>query len=191
MKILDVGGAIKTYEKATHIIDLVSKPEGCKREYIKFDVCSGKWPFEDKEFDFVYCSNLLEDVRDPIFVCKEMMRVSKAGRVIVPSVLTECTIGVDSWHNSNNYAGYCHHRWLCNSYEGGLQFIPKWDIVTAFDWTFHISEQEKKDLFYTHFDWEDSFHIEEVPYLSWKNYYDFLSKYFKTDPLKAIEEKKK
>src|SRR3712207_3406144 len=36
------------------------------------------YPFADKEHDFVVCSHTLEDVRDPVFVCREMVRIAKA-----------------------------------------------------------------------------------------------------------------
>ena len=183
MKILDVGGAIMTYEKATHIIDIIDKPDDCTLQYFQQDVCDGTWPFNDGEFDFVYCSNLLEDVKDPVHVCNEMKRVGKSGKIVVPSVMTECTLGVDTWHNSDRYAGFCHHRWICIADNKNIRFVPKWDIVHAFDWTGHISKEMKEANFYTVLDWKDTFGVFETKYVEWTTYYKFLSDTLDIKPL--------
>ena len=52
-------------------------------------MCNSHWPFPDKTFDFVVCSHLLEDVRDPITVCRELCRVGKAGYIETPSRIRE------------------------------------------------------------------------------------------------------
>jgi len=41
-------------------------------------------PFADKEFDFVYCSHVLEHVESPEKACNELMRVSKSGYIETP-----------------------------------------------------------------------------------------------------------
>jgi len=81
MAILDVGGFQRTFPEATHIIDVMPKDVNCTREYVQQDICETPWPYKDKEFDFVYCSNVLEDIKDPVRVCKEMIRVGKRGRI--------------------------------------------------------------------------------------------------------------
>jgi len=177
MKILDVGGAINTKKDATHIIDIIEKPKDCKLHYTQQNICK-KWPFKDKEFDLAYCSNVLEDIKDPLFVCKEMMRVSKAGIIIVPSILTECTKGVDTWKGNESYAGFCHHRWLCMIDDNKITFIPKWSIVNITDWTKHIPKEIKKQHFYDVLQWTDSFKIQEMEYITWEQYYNFLKDIF-------------
>lgn len=42
-------------------------------------------PFKDKEFDFVYCSHVLEHVVDPIRACRELMRVARRGYIETPT----------------------------------------------------------------------------------------------------------
>jgi hypothetical protein len=65
---------------------------------------------------------LLEDVRDPIWVCSELLRVSKAGYIEVPSRVCEQSLGVEN----PRHAGYYHHRWLVTKNdEGGLDFRLK------------------------------------------------------------------
>ncbi len=41
-------------------------------------------PFEDKEFDFVFCNHIAEHVTDPAAFCKELVRISKRGFIEVP-----------------------------------------------------------------------------------------------------------
>ena len=91
-RVLDAGGWYRPFNLATHVIDLnpyesrrvddALDPEDDERftadTWIVQDVCNSPWPFPDKTFDFVVCSHLLEDVRDPITVCRELGRVGKA-----------------------------------------------------------------------------------------------------------------
>lgn len=46
-------------------------------------------PFQDKSFDFVWCSHVLEHVEDPGKACRELMRVGKRGRIRAPSHVKE------------------------------------------------------------------------------------------------------
>ena len=54
------------------------------------------------------CSHTLEDLRDPLWVCAELVRVAKAGYVEVPSRAAEQSRG---WEHPR-IAGLSHHRWL-------------------------------------------------------------------------------
>ena len=57
-----------------------------KDTWIQRDMCErAPWPFSDQQFDFVICSHTLEDIRDPLWVCTEMIRVGKRGYIEVPS----------------------------------------------------------------------------------------------------------
>lgn len=195
MKVLDVGGHHQTYKKATRIIDIRPKPKDCKLNYTQMDICLGKWPYQDKEFDFVWCSNTLEDVRDPIIVCKEMMRVGKAGRIIVPSPLTECTIGAEKGFFrpekikeliADKYAGFWHHRWLCFINENEILFMQKTPMTHIFDWTSHIPDGKKRDMWCKILDWKDSFEVSEEMSLGFMDMYNILKEVFGIDPAEDI-----
>src|SRR3989304_6765598 len=48
--------------------------------WIQRDLCAREpWPLADRSIDFAICSHTLEDVRDPIWVCSELVRVARAG----------------------------------------------------------------------------------------------------------------
>src|SRR6516164_2319087 len=61
-----------------------------KETWFQRDLCERKpFPFRDKELDFVICSHTLEDIRDPLWVCSEMIRIAKRGYIEVPSRIAE------------------------------------------------------------------------------------------------------
>ncbi|MEM8670150.1 MAG: methyltransferase domain-containing protein [Planctomycetota bacterium] len=135
--VIDVGGGMAAFARADWIIDALPFDEQGKllREsdtqrsvrfqrntWVQFDLCSRKpWPFEDKQFDFAVCSHVLEDVRDPIWVCSEISRIAKAGYVEVPSRALEQSTGIEH----PKLAGYYHHRWLVSINDQELEFRQK------------------------------------------------------------------
>jgi hypothetical protein len=89
--------------------------------WIERDVCArDPFPFADKEVDFAVCSHTLEDVRDPLWVCSELMRVAKAGYIEVPSRLEE-----QSWGVNGDFVGWSHHRWLIDVGQDRIEFVVK------------------------------------------------------------------
>ncbi len=89
--------------------------------WVERDICDHEpWPFSDDQFDFAICSHVLEDVRDPVWVCHELNRVAKAGYIEVPSRLEEHSV----WVNGN-WAGWSHHHWLIDMGEESIDFVFK------------------------------------------------------------------
>ena len=114
-RVLDVGGATNRVPRADVVLDLL---EGAD---VRRDVCEREpWPFTDDEFDFAICSHTLEDVRDPVWVCSELVRVARAGYVEVPSRLEE-----QSWGVHGDWVGWSHHRWLVDVAGDGIVFGHK------------------------------------------------------------------
>lgn len=122
--VLDVGGWAKPFARADWVADLLpyatrglyGEPVDPATErfseatWVQLDLCDrDPWPFADGQFDFAVCSHTLEDLRDPVGVCRELNRVAKAGYVEVPSRAEEQTLGV---HGS--WVGWSHHHWLCD-----------------------------------------------------------------------------
>lgn len=141
--VLDIGGGEQPLLRADYTLDIMPFNEcgqqGCigdlddwenKRlsadSWITMDICGRRWPFTDKSIDFVVCSNVLEDVRDPVRVVREINRVGKQGYIEFPRVGQELSDGVDE--NNPDY-GYWHHRWYICWDGRNLQFLPKLSIM--------------------------------------------------------------
>ena len=135
-RVVDVGGGASPFERADHVIDGLayadrgaldgSAARGNERfgpdSWTQLDLCEHKpWPFPDNHFDYATCTHVLEDVRDPVWVCSEISRIARAGYVETPSRVVEQSLGVEH----PLYAGYYHHRWLVEAVDGGLHFRLK------------------------------------------------------------------
>jgi hypothetical protein len=133
-QVLDIGGWGKPFTRADWVLDQMPYEtrglygrdgEGPERfgtdTWVQRDICDREpFPFADDQFDFVICSHTLEDIRDPIWVCREINRVGKAGYLEVPSRLEEQTYGVHG-----PWVGWSHHRWLVDITPGRIEFSFK------------------------------------------------------------------
>jgi hypothetical protein len=138
--VLDVGGWASPLPRADWVIDLMpyetrglyAKPAPDAERFsdatwVQADVCDRTpWPFADDQFDFSVCAQTLEDLRDPVWVCSELARVSRAGYVETPSRLEEQAVGVHG-----EWAGWTHHRWLVEPEGDGLVFVHKPHMLAA------------------------------------------------------------
>ena len=85
-KILDVGCGYRAHPKASVIADVQDLSNYYKeRKFIKIN--EKRFPFKDKEFDFVIASHVIEHVEDFEFFIKELERVSSKGYIELPSRL--------------------------------------------------------------------------------------------------------
>jgi hypothetical protein len=136
--ILDVGGWAKPLARADWVIDLLpyetrglygaADPEAERftaATWVVADICE-PWPFADDQFDVAVCGHTLEDVRDPVLVCRELSRVAKRGYVEVPHVAEELTWGVQG-----PWVGWSHHRWIVEREGEGLVFTHKPHLLAA------------------------------------------------------------
>ena len=125
-KVLDAGCGTLPFPLATHLCDITmgtnpagrigSDPVPFNKLGKPFYECSiDKMPFEDKEFDFVYCAHVLEHLNDPQAACQEIIRVGKRGYIECPS----------SWHEIVFPAG--DHKWLVDHERNCLIFREKLD----------------------------------------------------------------
>jgi len=179
--VLDVGGWACPFNRAQYVLD--AQPyetrgfyrtfggppsQGGDREWfrretwIQRDICAREpWPFADKQFDFVICSHTLEDLRDPLGVCSELVRVGKAGYVEVPSRLHESCLGVER----PGQAGLSHHRWLIDIGDNRIQFLQKYHMIHT-DRRFHLPPSYRRRLTpetsVQWLWWEGSFDFEEI-----------------------------
>jgi hypothetical protein len=172
--LLDVGGWAKPLTRADWVIDVMPYAtrgllgvdgEGEERftegTWIQRDICDHTpWPFDDGQFDFVVCSHVLEDIRDPLWVCSELQRVARAGYIEVPSRLEE-----QSEFVQGDWVGWGHHHWLIELRGDRLEFLFKPHHIHS-DERFRFShdffqgltmEQRREQLW-----WENGFEAVEV-----------------------------
>ena len=128
LKILDLGGGKNSWlgEYVTDIIDLYPDYSNPKVNYIKGDFYDVTiWDnIPDEYFDFVNCSHVLEDIRDPKFIVNMMSKKSKAGLIIVPNKYDEI-----KFIESKTWLGYYHHRWIFNILENNLFAFAKYHYI--------------------------------------------------------------
>jgi SAM-dependent methyltransferase len=143
-RVLDVGGWFLPFNLATHVLDIGSfetrhkedalDPEDEERfsaeTWVIHDACIEPWPFPDKFFDFAICSHLLEDVRDPLAVCRQLRRVAKSGYLETPSRLREIYskklfFRLRSLLGKIPEVGFYHHRWFVEAEGSHLRFTEK------------------------------------------------------------------
>jgi hypothetical protein len=176
--VLDIGGWARPFNRANYVLDAEpyetrgfygpSRPaQGGRVEYFtkeswfQRDIChKDPFPFSDKEIDFIVCSHTLEDIRDPLWVCSEMIRVGKAGYIEVPSRLAESSRGVEP-----GQVGWSHHRWLIDIDDSSLRFLMKYHLIHS-HWRFSFprrflrSVPEERTVSWLF--WQDSFKYSEA-----------------------------
>tara|TARA_B100001123_G_scaffold110203_1_gene128204 strand:+ start:565 stop:1176 length:612 start_codon:yes stop_codon:yes gene_type:complete len=87
-KILDIGCGYTANENANTICDVIDlKNYYPNKKFVKIN--SKNLPFNDKEFDFVIASHVLEHVDDPEFFINELERISSKGYIEVPTLLED------------------------------------------------------------------------------------------------------
>lgn len=166
-RVLDVGGWYLPLNAATHVLDInpyatrgrALDPDGPERfseaTWIVHDACIAPWPFADGFFDFSFCSHLLEDVRDPLAVVRELRRVARSGYVETPSRQREIFAkGRWDWLAARlgrpPEVGSYHHRWFVEAEGTHLNFLAKTAelmrdpryYLTRFDLGRKLSEEE-------------------------------------------------
>ncbi len=129
--------------------------------WIQRDICSHEpYPFADKQLDYVICSHTLEDIRDPLWVCSEMIRIGKRGYIEIPSRIWESCRGFEA-----GIVGLSHHRWLIDIQGNEILFTMKFHAIHS-HWRLSLpakvaqglsKENEVQWLF-----WDDSFSYREM-----------------------------
>lgn len=184
-RVLGVGGWHNPFNLATHVIDsgayatrqtaetvTPGEPERFDQaSWTVQDLCTPDWPYPDKFFDFAICSHLLEDVRDPLVVCAELVRVARRGYIEVPSRTREIFAKARFFRlrallGHVPEIGFYHHRWMCEIEGSHMRFLRK-SHQLAMDRAFFLtraevgrklSEEESGICLW----WDDSFSVEEV-----------------------------
>lgn len=174
--VLDIGSWARPFNRADWVLDQEPyetrgyyglPPQGGEREHftretwLRRDICSREpFPFGEKEIDFVICSHTLEDIRDPLWACSEMIRIAKAGYIEVPSRLAETCRGVEP-----GQVGWSHHRWLIDIEGDHVRFLMKYHRIHS-HWRLSFPERflrrmpEREQVQWLF--WEDRFELSET-----------------------------
>jgi len=87
-KILDIGCGYRAHPNASIIADVQDFSNHYKeRKFVKIN--GKKLPFNDKEFDFVIASHVIEHVEDFEYFIKELERICSRGYIELPSRLAD------------------------------------------------------------------------------------------------------
>lgn len=134
-KVIDIGGGANAWadEYVDSYVDICEF--NTDKKLFVGNICESKiWSEianEVSKYDFSICTHVFEDIRDPSFVAKGLMTISKAGFISMPNKHTEM-----SNIESPAYLGYCHHchhRWIFDICNGSnspyLRGIAKFPIV--------------------------------------------------------------
>lgn len=92
------------------------------------------------KFDFIICSQTIEDIRSPVVPLRIMSTIGKEGFITVPTKYRELTYvenyaPVDLAANglTRPYVGYFHHRWIFTIQDGILVLFPKLEFCNCLD----------------------------------------------------------
>jgi hypothetical protein len=125
--IVDVGGGLNPWQHATELVDIRNSSNKESRPVRLVDIDSEPLPYGDKQVDFIYSRHTLEDLHNPLLLCREMNRVAKAGYIETPSPVAEFCRGVDA--GNPPWRGYLHHRYSIWHENGTLYFLPKYPCI--------------------------------------------------------------
>jgi hypothetical protein len=205
--VLDVGGWAKPFPRADWVIDLREYETRGEWGYdgdpaderfsagtwVARDICAHEpWPFADDQFDFAVCAHTLEDVRDPIAVCAELVRVARAGYIEVPSRLQEQTRGVHG-----DWVGWGHHHWLIDvdAERADVRFVMKphslsrTDVQLAFPEgvAAKLTEEERIEQLW----WEGAFTFHEDYFYDLEAHFAYLREPLEAHPQYAAAERRR
>ena len=108
-KVLDVGSGGYPFVLATHLADKYIEETSHRTEKIVkdtrpfFQVDIENLPFLENEYDFVFCSHVLEHLDCPGDAMRELMRVGTRGYIEIPTRMSDILFNFTFLEN--------HHKW--------------------------------------------------------------------------------
>ena len=131
-KVLELGPGAKPLAKATHFCGWSNQEKEKLNNYEVVDFSKDKFPYKDKEFDFIYARHVLEDLYNPFHCMDEMSRIGKAGFIECPSPIAEVCKDVENWKDfvkeEDKLRGYQHHPYFVWN-DGQLNFLHKFPTI--------------------------------------------------------------
>lgn len=128
LRVLDVGGGKNSWlgNLVTDVIDINPMDLRDGVTLHQGDVQSAStWDFSENCFDFISCTHMLEDVRDPQRVVDFISKCGRAGFIAVPNWHTEV-----SMIEGPTWLGNYHHRWILTvTPSGKFEASAKWHYL--------------------------------------------------------------
>ncbi len=168
--ILDLASGHNPFPKATILSDRYLEITAHRRQEITLDgrpfvmLDIHHLPFRSKSADYIYCSHVIEHVDDPELVCRELMRVGKAGYIETPTLMKDALFA---------WAKDLSHKWYLVQFGNRLVFFEYdrrriegvrssiWERTVLSD--YHHPNQDlfypNQDLFNTVLEWQDHFDV--------------------------------
>jgi ubiquinone/menaquinone biosynthesis C-methylase UbiE len=119
-RVLEVGGGHNPHKRSNVVVDKHIDSNYHRSGDVKvlggqkFIHADGEnLPFDNNEFDYVICNQVLEHVEDPVKFLSEQARVAKKGFIEVPSLIGEYLFPKES------------HKWLILEIDNKLVMIDK------------------------------------------------------------------
>jgi ubiquinone/menaquinone biosynthesis C-methylase UbiE len=180
-KVLDIGIGNDPFPLATHLADKFIEPNKHNnmlklitddRPFTIVDV-EDMSVFKDKEFDFVYCSHVIEHCKNPINACKELIRISKRGYIETPSKTCEIMFGdnIHEWYiikagnklyfekiKKTRPFGDLIYRLVDIDFNKNNVLTP----IQSFTLKFYEKYKENLNLMFTNLLWNNDFNMEII-----------------------------
>lgn len=120
------------------------------------------FPFEDKKFDYVICSHVLEHVMNPEIFIKEIMRVGKKGYIEFPTIYYEYLYNFPEHlnflvYNENTIKWYSKEKSSLNDFDG-IQVFYRETLKRGFNNLIN----ENDTIFIHGFEWFDKIEFIEA-----------------------------
>lgn len=131
--ILEIGPGTIPFKLATTFIgyDEDVKFQGSPKDYIHLDIDIQPLPFTNNYFNFTLLRHVIEDIQNPDFALKEIIRTSNSFYIETPSPLVEICKGIDGSDNYHEFCGYIHHRYIVwtNMEKNTIYILPKYGLI--------------------------------------------------------------
>jgi len=165
--VLDIGSGGWPFKKANHLADKYPDKTSHRVEAMVrdqrpfFEVDLEHLPFNDRDYDFVFCSHVLEHMDNPGQAIRELMRVAKRGYIEVPTRLSDVLFNFTKIPN--------HHRWHGMAL-GNTLVLVEWNdwerrdmgnhffnaLHSEYENAFQDFFEKNRDEFFTSYHWENS-----------------------------------
>lgn len=163
--ILELGPGYRKFPAANYFIDNdeTHLDDELKHIYMNIDLDTTDIPppISSDKYDFCYARHIFEDIQNPDFVFRNMLKVCHMGYIETPSPLVECLKDIDG-ATGIPYRGYIHHRYIIwTENDNELHIIPKLPIIEHITFTpdfekFCYDTANSGPLFWNNYFWWDT-----------------------------------